>query len=628
MPNFTFGLLGHVDSGKTAIAVALSTEKSTACFDKHPQSQERGITLDIGFSSFFIGDNRITLCDCPGHSSFLKTVLSGAQIIDFMILVVDVTKGLQVQSYEGLIIGEIITDNIIIALNKCDLVTPDVLDKLRKQVSKVMKKTHFSKKSYTIVYTTAVPSLQKVASDVHVSGVEQLKEAVASLIASSGSAILERRRMLMQKQFVCLFDHCFTIKGRGTVVTGSVASGTLSLKPSASVYVSGCDQGAPFEVRSMQVFHKDVASCTVGDRVGLNIPGLRAEEHERGIVSSTPLVSTDTLLCDLEIVRFYKGEIKSGRSYSVTIGHTTVSGTLYILLNTSDSIVEGDFEDCRAIHSIESIVSASCHNMPVSDFVLTTRQTSALGIKPPYDRVALTAVIKLEKPVYLTTYSQLIGTRLDYDTCKSATTSRIAFAGTVWSHEQLVSSFERLFGRDTQLVNATYSQMVKGFSSKFKHESILICPGSVDKIIGDDIIVKNISLDSFAGGSKKRQIVEASAVTASRLIGRTCFFVLSTQSVTTTDDLRMVLSQFALASTFNDTSAAANFLDAYKDLPHESQLIKAIGVISGAFGTKGSVKATPMLNTEFNVCKEDIMTLECFVALQSINNIIKESVLE
>lgn len=127
--NVNVGVLGHVDSGKTSLVAALSTTLSTAALDKHPQSKERGITLDLGFSSFVIpappeiaasgfDGVQFTLVDCPGHASLIRTVVGGAQIMDMMVLVVDVTKGIQTQTAECIVIGEITTDNMIVVLNK------------------------------------------------------------------------------------------------------------------------------------------------------------------------------------------------------------------------------------------------------------------------------------------------------------------------------------------------------------------------------------------------------------------------------------------------------------------------------------------------------------------------------
>ena len=109
--NVNVGILGHVDSGKTSLSKALSTISSTAAFDKSPQSQERGITLDLGFSACLVdapsnlkekGFEKVqyTLVDCPGHASLIRTIIGGAQIIDIMILIIDVGKGIQTQTAE------------------------------------------------------------------------------------------------------------------------------------------------------------------------------------------------------------------------------------------------------------------------------------------------------------------------------------------------------------------------------------------------------------------------------------------------------------------------------------------------------------------------------------------------
>ena len=131
---------GHVDSGKTSLCRSLSTIGSTAAFDKHPQSKERGITLDLGFSSFVMDlpeqlkdapydAVQVTLVDCPGHASLIRTIIGGAQIIDLMMLIVDVGKGIQTQTAECLVIGEITNDSMIVVLNKLDVLPEDSREK-------------------------------------------------------------------------------------------------------------------------------------------------------------------------------------------------------------------------------------------------------------------------------------------------------------------------------------------------------------------------------------------------------------------------------------------------------------------------------------------------------------------
>ena len=144
-------MLGHIDSGKTSLCKALSTITSTASLDKSPQSKERGITLDLGFSAFVVevpewlrekepekldGVDFIqfTLVDCPGHASLMKTVIGGASIIDMMMLVVDCQKLIQTQTFECIVLGEILMDKLIVACNKIDTLKDDP-EKLQKQIT-------------------------------------------------------------------------------------------------------------------------------------------------------------------------------------------------------------------------------------------------------------------------------------------------------------------------------------------------------------------------------------------------------------------------------------------------------------------------------------------------------------
>eukprot|EP00959_Pyramimonas_sp_CCMP1952_P148687 3110419-Pyramimonas_sp.AAC.1 len=158
--NVNVGILGHVDSGKTSLARALSTLLSTASLDKHPQSAERGITLDLGFSGFTVPtpdnlketlkhDNvQFTLVDCPGHASLIRTIIGGAQIIDLMMLVVDVTKGIQTQTAECLVVGEILTQHMVVVLNKVDMLPEatreEKVEKMKKRLAVTLAGTKFS----------------------------------------------------------------------------------------------------------------------------------------------------------------------------------------------------------------------------------------------------------------------------------------------------------------------------------------------------------------------------------------------------------------------------------------------------------------------------------------------------
>jgi selenocysteine-specific elongation factor len=248
--NINIGVLGHVDSGKTSLVKALSTALSTAALDKHPESQRRGITLDLGFSSFIMDipvhlkqlispDHKLqfTLVDCPGHASLIRTIIGGAQIIDMIVLVVDINKGIQTQTAECIVLGEITTEKIIIVLNKVDLIPEEQKEariaKMKNRIQKVFSMTKFP--NPIIILTAAAVGGEKVAAvgsvkdmvhgvqsqSVETHGVDKLLEAIQQNI--------ELPKRNKNGPFYYAIDHCFAIKGHGTVLTGTVLRGSVGI---------------------------------------------------------------------------------------------------------------------------------------------------------------------------------------------------------------------------------------------------------------------------------------------------------------------------------------------------------------------------------------------------------------
>uniref|UniRef100_A0A8V1AE48 Eukaryotic elongation factor, selenocysteine-tRNA specific n=1 Tax=Gallus gallus TaxID=9031 RepID=A0A8V1AE48_CHICK len=231
--NVNVGVLGHIDSGKTALARALSTTGSTAAFDRAPQSRARGITLDLGFSCLRTalppqlgpgpGELQFTLVDCPGHASLIRTIIGGAQIIDLMMLVIDVTKGMQTQSAECLVIGQIACQKMVVVLNKIDLLPEakrqSAIEKMTKKMQKTLENTKFC--GCPIVAVAAKPGGPEAPESENPLGVSELIEVLKS------QAYLPSRDP--SGHFLMAVDHCFSIKGQGTVMTGTILSGSVSL---------------------------------------------------------------------------------------------------------------------------------------------------------------------------------------------------------------------------------------------------------------------------------------------------------------------------------------------------------------------------------------------------------------
>ncbi|XP_037074434.1 selenocysteine-specific elongation factor-like, partial [Pollicipes pollicipes] len=287
--NFNVGVLGHIDSGKTSLARALSSVASTASFDKNPQSQERGITIDLGFSSFSVPTPerlsapgsalrtvQFTLVDCPGHASLIRTIIGGAQIIDLMLLVVDVTKGMQTQTAECLVIGGILCRRLVVVLNKTDLVPEPKraahVEKMSRRLRATLQTTRF--RDAPVVALAARPGGAEGTGDA--SGVSELVEELLRQVYVPQRSVSE--------PLVFSVDHCFSIRGQGTVMTGTVLQGSLAV-----------NQFDPKTTLGAAVWWQRWGIC----------PPSRA------------------CIIQLHRIDYFRGEIRSKSRFHVTLGHDT-----------------------------------------------------------------------------------------------------------------------------------------------------------------------------------------------------------------------------------------------------------------------------------------------------------------
>lgn len=327
--NLNVGVLGHVDSGKTSLVAALSTHLSTAALDKHPQSKERGITLDLGFSSFTVDQLppqiqqqgsftglQVTLVDCPGHASLIRTIIGGAQIIDMMLLVIDVTKGIQAQTAECIVLGEIATDRIIVILSKIDLLPepgrPKLIAKAQKLVKATFQATRFA--GCTILPASVKPG----------EGEEQARGQGMDAIVAEIMRLVPSKPWQPGGAFLFAVDHCFSIRGQGTVLTGTVLQGGAKV----GEVIELPELRLQKKVKSMQMFRRPVQSCAQGDRVGICVTKLDATSIERGLACTPASIPTfSSAIAAVEKIRFHVGELKTRMKLHVTVGHSTVMAT-------------------------------------------------------------------------------------------------------------------------------------------------------------------------------------------------------------------------------------------------------------------------------------------------------------
>ncbi len=336
------GLFGHIDHGKTALAAQLTEKASTAALDKHPEERERGITIDLGFSSFRLGDYEVTLVDAPGHADLIRTVVAGAEIIDAAILVVAADEGPQVQTGEHLVVLDYLgVDRGVVALNKVDLVDESTVERRVEEVRSVLRGT-------CLEDAPIVPVSAKTGE-----GIDELREALLE--------VLEPPERDVDAPFRMPIDHAFHVKGAGTVVTGTILSGEVEVGDEVVLYPSG----KVVEVKSIQCFGRDLDAARAGDRVGMALRGVREEEIERGhqlAESGSLKVTRDLDLEGVEVHPLFPQSLGARTMVHVHVGLRSVpgyvvphedgflreelrpgeSGELYVRLNEPVAVREGD----------------------------------------------------------------------------------------------------------------------------------------------------------------------------------------------------------------------------------------------------------------------------------------------
>jgi selenocysteine-specific elongation factor len=264
-----------------------------------------------------------------------------------MLLVVDITKGIQTQTAECLVIGEITTDRMIVVLNKADMLPPDdpsdprsgrgkQTERASARVRKALQNTRFANCPFIVV--SAAPAA--VASGAGAEGVSELvaamrdtlvvpareDKAALTLAAATapGAGDESDKSKPSRKPFYFAIDHCFPIKGQGTVLTGTVLSGHIRVNDTIEIPSLRQER----KIKSMQMFRKPVSLLAEGDRAGICVAGLDASLVERGIAATPGSVpSVPALLCLVKKVRFFKGPCTSESRFHITVGHSTVLAT-------------------------------------------------------------------------------------------------------------------------------------------------------------------------------------------------------------------------------------------------------------------------------------------------------------
>ncbi len=270
------GTAGHIDHGKTSLVKALTGTDT----DRLPEEKARGITIDLGFAFLEEPDGlTIEIVDVPGHERFVKNMLAGVGGIDLALLVIAADEGVMPQTREHLAICQLLRIKAgMVALTKTDLVEPDWIELVKDDVTRLLADTFFAG-------CPIVPISVKTGQ-----GLPELRRTLAELAARVPERGTDQTARLP-------IDRVFTVKGFGTVVTGTLMAGRLGVDDRTEVF----PRGLQAKVRGLQVHGRPVEAAQAGQRTAVNLQGVERASLERGDVLAPPGALLPTLLVDASL---------------------------------------------------------------------------------------------------------------------------------------------------------------------------------------------------------------------------------------------------------------------------------------------------------------------------------------
>ena len=272
MKHIIIGTAGHIDHGKTTLIRAL-TGRNT---DRLKEEQDRGITIELGFTWFDLESGlRCGIIDVPGHEKFIQQMVSGVVGMDMVLLVVAADEGIMPQTREHLDILELLgIEKCILVLTKCDTVEPEWVDMMEEDIRKELKDT--------ILENAPVVRVSSVTGE----GIEALKKEIEKMVSS----LPERDTKGIPRLPI---DRVFSLQGFGTIITGTLISGTLHKGDALAIY----PEGLKARIRNIQVHEQDAEFAEAGQRVALNLSGVKKEElHKGSVISLENSMDNSTLM--------------------------------------------------------------------------------------------------------------------------------------------------------------------------------------------------------------------------------------------------------------------------------------------------------------------------------------------
>ena len=292
-PHMNVGTMGHIDHGKTTLTAAITkycSLKGGAEFrafdtiDNAPEEKERGITINIAHVEYSTDKRHYAHVDMPGHRDYIKNMITGAAQVDGAILVVAAPEGPMPQTKEHVLLAyQVEVPNILVFLNKVDVMNdPELLELVEMELRDMLTAYKFPGDKTPIIRGSALKALESTSTDVNAPEYACIKELLDTIDNYFPDPVRE-----VDKPFMMPVEDVFSIKGRGTVVTGRIDRGHVHVGDNVEI-VGLREKSMPTVVTGVEMFHKTLDEGMAGDNAGLLLRGVERTDVERGMVIAAP----------------------------------------------------------------------------------------------------------------------------------------------------------------------------------------------------------------------------------------------------------------------------------------------------------------------------------------------------
>ena len=348
-PHLNVGTIGHVDHGKTTLTAAITNVAAVQGggeaqafdqIDNAPEEKARGITIATSHVEYETEKRHYAHVDCPGHADYVKNMITGAAQMDGAILVIAATDGPMAQTREHILLArQVNVPYIVVFLNKCDMVDdPELLDLVEMEVRELLTKYEFPGDDIPVIRGSALKALEKPDDK------DGAAKPIIELLTALDDYIPEPKRET-EKNFLMPVEDVFSIKGRGTVVTGRIDQGVI--KPGEEIEIVGIRETRKIVVTGVEMFRKSLDEGRAGENVGILLRGIEREEVERGQVCAKP--GTITPHSEFECEAYILSKDEGGRHTPFFKGYkpqfyirtTDVTGEV-ILPESVEMVMPGD----------------------------------------------------------------------------------------------------------------------------------------------------------------------------------------------------------------------------------------------------------------------------------------------